>query len=130
MWPSAWAIDPIEMSDPQLQERYRGLTQELRCMQCQNQSIADSPVGLAGDLRREVRELLESGSTDAQIREHMRARYGDFILFRPRFSLQNLWLWMTPVVLFLIGAVVAVRIVRQRAALVKEDPSEPGEGAS
>jgi cytochrome c-type biogenesis protein CcmH len=99
-------------------------------MQCQNQSIADSPVGLAGDLRREVRELLESGSTDAQIREHMRARYGDFILFRPRFSLQNLWLWMTPVVLFLIGAVVAVRIVRQRAALVKEDPSEPGEGAS
>lgn len=130
MLPSAWAIDPIEMSDPQLQERYRGLTQELRCMQCQNQSIADSPVGLAGDLRREVRELLESGSTDAQIREHMRARYGDFILFRPRFSLQNLWLWMTPVVLFLIGAVVAVRIVRQRAALVKEDPSEPGEGAS
>jgi cytochrome c-type biogenesis protein CcmH len=130
MWPNAWAIDPIEMSDPQLQERYRGLTQELRCMQCQNQSIADSPVGLAGDLRREVRELLESGSTDAQIREHMRARYGDFILFRPRFSLQNLWLWMTPVVLFLIGAIVAVRIVRQRAALVKEDPSEPGEGAS
>ena len=126
----AWAIDPIEMSDPILQERYRSLTQELRCMQCQNQSIADSPVGLAGDLRREVRELLESGSTDAEIREYMRARYGDFILFRPRFSVQNLWLWLTPVALLLIGVIVAVRIVRQRAALVANDPSEPGEGAS
>ena len=126
----AWAIDPIEMSDPILQERYRSLTQELRCMQCQNQSIADSPVGLAGDLRREVRELLESGSTDAEIREYMRARYGDFILFRPRFSVQNLWLWLTPVVLLLIGVIVAVRIVRQRAAMVANDRSEPGEGAS
>ena len=126
----AWAIDPIEMSDPILQERYRSLTQELRCMQCQNQSIADSPVGLAGDFRREVRELLESGSTDAEIREYMRARYGDFILFRPRFSVQNLWLWLTPVALLLIGVIVAVRIVRQRAAMVANDPSEPGEGAS
>ena len=125
----AWAIDPIEMSDPILQERYRSLTQELRCMQCQNQSIADSPVGLAGDLRREVRELLESGSTDAEIREYMRARYGDFILFRPRFSMQNLWLWFTPVILLLIGVIVAVRIVRQRASMVANDPSEPGEGA-
>ncbi len=127
---AAWAIDPIEMSDPVLQERYRSLTQELRCMQCQNQSIADSPVGLAGDLRREVRELLESGSTDAEIREYMRARYGDFILFRPRFSMQNLWLWLTPLILLLIGVIVAVRIVRQRAAMVANDPSEPGEGAS
>jgi cytochrome c-type biogenesis protein CcmH len=77
---SALAIDPVELSDPELQQRYRDLTHELRCMQCQNQSIADSPVGLAGDLRREVRELLESGKTDAQIREHLRSRYGDFIL--------------------------------------------------
>ena len=57
----AFAIDPVEMSDPALQERYRNLSHELRCMQCQNQSIADSPVGLAGDLRREVRQLLEEG---------------------------------------------------------------------
>ena len=124
----AYAIDPIEMSDPALQERYRALSQELRCMQCQNQSIADSPVGLAGDLRREVRELLEAGSTDDEIREHMRVRYGDFILFRPRFTLENLWLWLTPGLLLLIGLVVAVRIIRQRSALVAHDDSEPGEG--
>lgn len=126
--PVAWAIDPIEMEDPALQTRYRALSQELRCMQCQNQSIADSPVGLAGDLRREVRELLEAGSTDAEIREHMRARYGDFILFRPRVTLETLWLWLTPFVLLIIGLGVAVRIVRQRAALVADDRSEPGEG--
>jgi cytochrome c-type biogenesis protein CcmH len=81
---SVFAIDPIELADPVLQERYRSLTHELRCMQCQNQSIADSPVGLAGDLRREVRELLEAGKTDAEIRDHLSARYGDFILFRQR----------------------------------------------
>lgn len=126
---SAWAIDPVEMEDPALQERYRALSQELRCMQCQNQSIADSPVGLAGDLRREVRELLEAGSTDAEIREHMRARYGDFILFRPRFTVENLWLWLTPAVLLLLGLGVAFRIIRQRTALVSQDQSEPGEGA-
>ena len=83
---SAFAIDPIELADPVLQERYRSLTHELRCMQCQNQSIADSPVGLAGDLRREVRELLEAGKSDAEIRDHLSARYGDFILLRPRSS--------------------------------------------
>ncbi len=81
--PFAQAVDPIELSDPALQERYRGLLHELRCMQCQNQSIADSPVGLAGDLRREVRELLVAGKSDDEIRAWMRDRYGDFILFRP-----------------------------------------------
>lgn len=126
--PPALAIDPVEMSDPVLQERYRALSQELRCMQCQNQSIADSPVGLAGDLRREVRELLEAGSTDAEIREHMRVRYGDFILFRPRLTLETLWLWLTPVFLLLLGLGVAFRIIRQRSALVSQDRSEPGEG--
>lgn len=126
----AHAIDPVEMSDPVLQERYRALSQELRCMQCQNQSIADSPVGLAGDLRREVRELLEAGSTDAEIREHMRVRYGDFILFRPRFTLETLWLWLTPVVLLLIGLGVAVRIIRQRGTLVTSDDTEPGDGVA
>ena len=70
--PSAQAIDPIELEDPALQQRYRDLSHELRCMQCQNQSIADSPVGLAGDLRREVRELLLRGLTDDQVRDHLR----------------------------------------------------------
>jgi cytochrome c-type biogenesis protein CcmH len=121
----AFAIDPVEMSDPVLQERYRNLSHELRCMQCQNQSIADSPVGLAGDLRREVRQLLEDGKTDQEIRQHMRDRYGDFILFRPEFSARNAWLWITPVLLLLIGIGVAIRIIRQRVTLAPSDASDP-----
>lgn len=123
--PSALAIDPIEMSDPALQERYRNLSHELRCMQCQNQSIADSPVGLAGDLRREVRQLLEQGKTDQEIRQHMRDRYGDFILFRPEFSPRNAWLWITPILLLLTGLFVALRIIRKRVNLAPADRSDP-----
>lgn len=119
------AIDPVEMADPALQQRYRELTEELRCMQCQNQSIADSPVGLAGDLRREVRELLLKGQSDAEIREHLRSRYGDFILFRPRFTAATAWLWLTPAVLLLVGLVIAWRILRQRAQWVDRDGDEP-----
>jgi cytochrome c-type biogenesis protein CcmH len=113
----ASAVDPVELEDPALQARYRALSHELRCMQCQNQSIADSPVGLAGDLRREVRELLLQGRSDAEIRTWMRERYGDFILFRPVFSWRTAWLWLAPAVLLLLGIGIAVRIVRQRAAL-------------
>jgi cytochrome c-type biogenesis protein CcmH len=125
--PSVLAIDPIEMSDPALQERYRNLSHELRCMQCQNQSIADSPVGLAGDLRREVRQLLEEGKTDQEVRQHMRDRYGDFILFRPEFSPRNAWLWITPILLLLTGLFVALRIIRQRVTLAPTDRSDPDE---
>jgi cytochrome c-type biogenesis protein CcmH len=127
LMPLARAIDPIEIPDPALQARYVGLTHELRCMQCQNQSIADSPVGLAGDLRREVRELLEAGKSDQDIRDYMRARYGDFILFRPQYSWRNAWLWLAPAVLLLIGVGAAWRVVRGRAALVQDDPSQPDE---
>jgi cytochrome c-type biogenesis protein CcmH len=122
--PLSFAVDPVELDDPVLQQRYRALSHELRCMQCQNQSIADSPVGLAGDLRREVRELLEAGKTDEQVRDHMRQRYGDFILFRPTLSLRNAWLWATPLVLLAIGIGVALRILRQRAALPATDDGD------
>jgi cytochrome c-type biogenesis protein CcmH len=127
----AHAVDPIELADPALQERYRALSHELRCMQCQNQSIADSPVGLAGDLRREVRELLVAGKTDAEVRSFMQERYGDFILFRPAFTARTAWLWAAPVVLLALGLFVAVRVIRKRAAVVDEDDVVAGEeGAS
>jgi cytochrome c-type biogenesis protein CcmH len=127
----AHAVDPIELADPALQERYRALSHELRCMQCQNQSIADSPVGLAGDLRREVRELLVAGKTDAEVRSFMQERYGDFILFRPALTARTAWLWAAPVVLLALGLFVAVRVIRKRAAVVDEDDVVPGEeGAS
>src|ERR1700744_169188 len=117
------AVDPTEMPTPELEARYLSLTHELRCMQCQNESIADSPVNLAADLRREVREMLLQGKSDEDVRNFMVARYGEFILFRPRFSTRNFWLWATPGVLLLIGAIIAVRVVQQRSALVDADKS-------
>lgn len=120
----ALAVDPTQMPTPALQERYLGLTHELRCMQCQNEAIADSPVDLAADLRRQVRDMLLAGKSDDDIRNYMVARYGEFILFRPRASWKNAWLWGAPGVLILVGALVAVRIIQQRSALVPQD-NEP-----
>jgi cytochrome c-type biogenesis protein CcmH len=120
----ALGIDTTVLPDPALQARYRELTHELRCVQCQNQSVADSPVGLASDLRAEVREMLVAGKSDEDIRDYMVARYGEFILFRPRLSARNAWLWLAPFVLLLLGAAVAVRILRQRAALVSGDDQQ------
>jgi len=118
------AVDPTEMPTPALQERYLALTHELRCMQCQNESIADSPVDLAADLRRQVHDMLLAGKSDDDVRDFMVARYGDFILFRPRMIWRNAWLWATPGVLIIIGAIVAVRILKLRSTLVDTD-NEP-----
>jgi cytochrome c-type biogenesis protein CcmH len=120
------AVDNVPaMPDAQLQQRYYSLTHELRCMQCQNESLADSPVGLAADLRLQVRELLLAGQSDDQIRDHMVARYGEFILFRPRMSWRNAWLWSAPVVLMLVGLIVAWRVIRSRSRLVRDDEADP-----
>lgn len=118
---AAFAIDPTTIPDPKLQARYQSLTHELRCMQCLNQSIADSPVELAGELRNEVREMVVAGKSDDEIRDYMVARYGEFILFRPRFSARNLWLWFGPAIMLVVGAFIAVRIIRQRSKLVEQD---------
>ena len=120
--PSA-AFDIESMPTPEMQKRYDGLTHELRCMQCQNQSIADSPVGLAEDLRRDVREQIIAGKTDAQIRDSMVARYGNIILFRPPFTPSTAWVWVLPFLLLLVGVLIAVRIVRHRTTLVANDDS-------
>jgi cytochrome c-type biogenesis protein CcmH len=120
----AAAVDITQLENPELQARYDVLTHELRCMKCQNQSIADSPVGLASDLRRQVQELLVAGKSDDEIRAYMVARYGDFILFRPQFNLVTGWVWIAPILLLLGGILVGVRIVRARAGLVATDTSQ------
>jgi cytochrome c-type biogenesis protein CcmH len=123
----AFAIDITQFDDPVKQEQYLRLTHELRCMQCLNTSIADSQVDLAADLRKEVRDLVNQGKTDDEIRKYMVDRYGEFILFRPLTNARNMWLWLAPIVFLVIGAVVAVRILRQRSRLVDQD-NEPIEG--
>jgi cytochrome c-type biogenesis protein CcmH len=120
--PSA-AFDIESMPTPEMQKRYDGMVHELRCMQCQNQSIADSPVGLAEDLRRDVREQIIAGKTDQEIRDSMVARYGNVILFRPPFNPSTAWVWLAPIVLLIGGVLVGVRIVRRRASMVAGDDS-------
>jgi cytochrome c-type biogenesis protein CcmH len=118
----AWCDDAI-LPTAELQARYDGLTHELRCMTCQNQSIADSPVGLASDLRRDVSEQLIAGKSDDEIRAWMVNRYGTFILFRPPFDASTGWVWLAPLILLVLGGFMAFRIVRQRKGLVAADDS-------
>jgi len=114
--------------DPAMQERYEHLVKELRCLVCQNESIADSNADLAADLRREVREMMIAGKTDAEIKAFMVDRYGEWILFRPRLLRQTWLLWFAPGILLLIGTIVAVRVVSQRARLYTDDPGDDPTG--
>ncbi len=93
-----------------------------------SETIADSNAPLAADLRREVREMMQAGQTDAEIRQFMIERYGDFVLYRPRMNATNFLLWAAPVLLLLIGGGVAVRFIRRRTAEVDEDDAESGAG--
>jgi cytochrome c-type biogenesis protein CcmH len=121
------AVDTTLLPNEALQKRYDSLTHELRCMQCQNQSIADSPVDLAAGLRRDVQEQLVAGRTDGEIRESMVRRYGNAILFRPPLDAGTAWVWIAPVIALLGGFVVAIVIVRKRSSMVDGDDSPPDE---
>ena len=109
------AVQPGEMlSDPALEARARALSTELRCMVCQNQSIDDSDAELAHDLRLLVRERLAAGDSDEQILDFVVARYGEFVLLKPRFTIRNALLWGTPIALLLVGGLVIAFTVRLR----------------
>jgi cytochrome c-type biogenesis protein CcmH len=108
---------------PELELRLKKLETELRCLVCQNQTLAESPAGLAGDLRREVRILAESGKSDGEIKEHLKARYGDFVLYKPELGSRTWLLWFGPFVLLLGGAALVVAINRRvRKAPTVETP--------
>ena len=99
-----WALDPGEaLTNPELETRARALSQELRCLVCQNQSIDDSDAPLARDLRQMVRTRLLAGDSDAQIRAAVVARYGEFALFRPRLASHTALLWAMPILILLLG---------------------------
>jgi len=114
---SALAVQPDEiLKDPALEARARTLSQELRCMVCQNQSIDDSDAPLAKDLRVLVRERLTAGDTDRQVIDFLVARYGEFVLLKPRFSAHTLLLWLAPLAVLLIAAFGFVAARRRTAS--------------
>ena len=100
---------------PQYEDRYQSLLEELRCLVCQNQTLADSSSELATDLRVQVKDMLEQGSSDQQILDFMSARYGDFVLYTPPVKSHTLFLWLGPFALLLIGVVTALWMIAQRA---------------
>lgn len=115
---SVWAIDTGRaFEDDEMQARYVEIISEVRCVQCQNQTIKDSNVQIASDLRREIRRLLSEGKTNAQVFEFLVQRYGDFVLYRPPMSGFSLLLWIAPGLFLLIGGIIAARVISKRMTM-------------
>jgi cytochrome c-type biogenesis protein CcmH len=114
-------------ADPALEARVLKIAEELRCLVCQNETIAASQADLAKDLRQQIREQLREGRTQAQILEFMSQRYGDFVLYRPPLQLSTLLLWGGPFVLLLLGAIVLVMHIRRRDPQAEPAPLTPAE---
>jgi cytochrome c-type biogenesis protein CcmH len=110
--------------DPAVEARMIAITSELRCLVCQNQTIADSHADLAVDLRQEVREMIRAGRSDDQIRRYMTDRYGDFVLYRPPFKGTTLALWLGPLALLVVAVAALVAAIARRARLA-DDRFEP-----
>ena len=108
--------------DPELEKRLLALSQELRCLVCQNETLAESRAGLAEDLRREIREQMKAGKTDQEIIAFLTARYGDFVLYRPRVTPTTYLLWFGPFVLLAIGLVFLYRQLKQRRVQITQQP--------
>ena len=127
----ALAVQPDEvLSDSRLEARARALSQELRCLVCQNQSIDDSDALLARDLRILLRERLKSGDSDKQVLDFLVARYGEFVLLRPPFNGHTLLLWLAPGLLLVAGVIALLALGRRRAdRILAEPPLTPAEKA-
>ncbi|MBK9495959.1 MAG: cytochrome c-type biogenesis protein CcmH [Xanthomonadales bacterium] len=124
---SALAIDPLPFRDAAEEDRFRALTAELRCVMCQNQSLADSNAMIAGDLRKEVFELMQAGKSDDEIKSFLTERYTDFVLYDPPLQSKTWLLWFSPVVILLAGSIVVALIVRRRAADASASPVPPND---
>jgi cytochrome c-type biogenesis protein CcmH len=108
---------PFAFESPEQEARYQALATELRCLVCQNQSLAESNAALAQDLRQIVYNMLQEGRSDAEIIDFLVARYGDFVLYRPPVKATTIVLWCAPFVLLIAALFIAVRIARKRARL-------------
>ena len=140
VWSTAFGVAQAKdaapaAADPVLEARMQRIAIELRCLVCQNQTIADSPAGLSDDLRREIREQLQRGATDQQVVQYMTDRYGDFIRYRPPVKGSTMALWVGPAVLLVLGIAVLVIALRRRARLAPDrfepdaEDDEAAEGA-
>ena len=112
------------LEDPAIQDRFKSLASELRCLKCQNQTIYDSKAGLADDLRKQIRQQIYAGKSDSEIVDYMVARYGDFVRFKPAMDGKNLFLWLGPFIFMIIGAIMLVRYVMIRRKADGEEVSD------
>ncbi len=120
---NVFAIDAEHLDDPALQDRYDRLLHELRCLVCQNETIADSSASLAADLRRELRDMIKAGKTDTEIRAFLTERYGDFVLYMPPVAPRTWLLWAAPALLLFGGAAIAALVVVRRARTARANPA-------
>jgi cytochrome c-type biogenesis protein CcmH len=123
---ACWAAAPEldvngQLKDQALQSRFERITKDLRCLVCQNESIADSNVELAGDLRRQVREMLADGKSDDAIFDFMTDRYGEFVRFNPPLEPKTLLIWGAPFIMLLLGGFIIFRVVRHRSRMPLDD---------
>lgn len=126
---SLWAggVEERSFNTPQQEQQYKKLVNELRCLVCQNQNLADSNAELAQDLRSEIYTMIQKGMDDKQVAAFMVDRYGDFVLYRPPFNAATALLWVGPFLALILGAVILVMVVRrnkQSATDFKPDASE------
>lgn len=120
------AVEPMHFDTAEQEHRYQELMKELRCLVCQNQSLAESNAGLAGDLRQITHEMILQGKDDAEIVEFLVSRYGDFVLYRPPVKESTYLLWYGPIILFLL-AIVAVTIYIRRRTQTAESNLDAGD---
>jgi cytochrome c-type biogenesis protein CcmH len=119
---AASALEPIKFADDAEEARFRALSAELRCVMCQNQSLADSNAQIAHDLRMQVLALMREGKTDREIKDYLVARYSDFVLYSPPVRPSTWLLWFGPGMILLGGVVVLVAVVRKRAGSAPAAP--------
>jgi len=108
------STEVVEFSDESLRPRFQQLVEELRCPKCQNQNLADSNSPISQDLRREIQRMLEQQMTDQQIKDYLKSRYSEFILYRPEVNKSTWLLWGSPALILLLGLLIAMRHNRQK----------------